>query len=214
MMIADMGFFIGRKIENIRGKPTVACADNVVPYAEPCFVNVQLGGKRTFKTASATRAVEITTVPASHASNVPRSLLTDPEKKNLEADDVSLALGPPIGYVVKFTNGLTVYLSGDTGIHTDMRTVIHDFHKANLTVMNLGPNAVSPEAAAFMINDLVQPAAVIASHPNEAVTLDGKIVPTTRTKAFIDLVKGRPVYLALSGKTMEFDANAKCVAGC
>ena len=56
--------------------------------------------------------------------------------------------------------------------------------------------------------------AVIVSHPNEAVTADGKLLPTTRTKAFIDLVKGRPVYLGLSGKTMEFDGNAKCVAGC
>ena len=214
MMIADMGVFIGRKIENIRGKPTVACTDNVVPYAAPCLANVQVGGKRTFKTADATRAVEITTVPASHASNVPRSLLSDPEKKNLEADEVSLALGPPIGYVVKFTNGLTVYLSGDTGILGDMKTIVHDFHKANLAVLNLGPNAVSPDAAAFIINDLVQPAAVIISHPNEAVTADGKILPNSRAKAFMDLVKGRPVYLALSGKTMEFDGNAKCVAGC
>jgi L-ascorbate metabolism protein UlaG (beta-lactamase superfamily) len=214
MMIADMGVFIGRKIENIRGNPTAACADNVVPYSAPCVANVQLGGMRTFKTAGATRAVEITTVPASHASNVPRSLLTDPEKKNLETDEVSLALGPPIGYVVKFTNGLTVYLSGDTGIHADMRTIVHDFHKANLTVLNLGPNAISPEAAAFVINDLVQSAAVIVSHPNEAVTADGKLLPNSRAKAFIDLVKSRPVYLALSGKTMEFDGNAKCVAGC
>ena len=35
-----------------------------------------------------------------------------------------------------------------------------------------------------------------------------------RTKQFVDLLKGRPVYLALSGKTMEFDGNAKCAAGC
>jgi len=42
----------------------------------------------------------------------------------------------------------------------------------------------------------------------------GKLMPNTRMKTFIDLVKDRPVYLALSGKTMEFDANAKCVAGC
>jgi L-ascorbate metabolism protein UlaG (beta-lactamase superfamily) len=214
MMIGDMGTFIGKKVENIRGKPTAACADTTVPYAEPCLANAQLGGKRTFKTANAARAVEITTVPASHASNVPRALLTDPEKKNLETDDVSLALGPPIGYVVKFTNGLTVYLSGDTGIHSDMRTIVHDYHKANLAVLNLGPSAVSPEAAAFVINDLVQPAAVIASHPNEAVTADGKLLPNARAKAFIDLVKGRPVFLAISGRTMEFDGNAKCVAGC
>jgi hypothetical protein len=30
----------------------------------------------------------------------------------------------------------------------------------------------------------------------------------------MNLVKGRPVYPALSGKTMEFDGDAKCVAGC
>jgi hypothetical protein len=95
-----------------------------------------------------------------------------------------------------------------------MKTIIHDFHKANLAVLNLGPNAVSPDAAAFVINDLVQPSAVIVSHPNEAVTADGKVLPTTRSKAFMDLVKGGPVYLARSGKTMEFDGNAKCVAGC
>jgi hypothetical protein len=86
------GVFIARKIENIRGKPTPACTDNIVPYAAPCTVNVQLGG--------------------------------------------------------------------------------------------------------------------------EAVTEGGKLLPNSRMKTFIDLVKDRPVYLALSGRTMEFDVNAKCVAGC
>ena len=214
MMIGDMGAFIAKKIENIRGKPTPACTDNVVPQAAPCSANVQLGGRRTFKTANAARAVEITVVPASHASHVPRSLLTDPEKKDLEADDLTLDLGPATGYVVKFTNGLVVYLSGDTGIHSDMKTIVHDFHKANLVFLNLGPNAVTPESAAFIVNELVQPAAVIASHPNEAVTEGGKLMPSTRMKAFIDLVKNRPVYLALSGRTMEFDANGKCATGC
>jgi L-ascorbate metabolism protein UlaG (beta-lactamase superfamily) len=214
MMVGDLGAFIGKKVENIRGKPTAACVDNVVPYTEPCLANAQPGGKRTFKTASATQALEITLVPASHANNVPRSLLTEPERKNLDADEVSFALGPPIGYVIKFTNGLVVYLSGDTGIHADMRVVVHDFHKANLAVLNLGPSAVSPEAAAFIVNELVQPAAVIVSHPNEAVTADGRISPNSRAKAVVDLVKGRPVYLARSGKTMEFDASAKCVSGC
>ena len=38
--------------------------------------------------------------------------------------------------------------------------------------------------------------------------------PNTRTAAFIGLIKGRPVHLALSGRTMEFDGNAKCVVGC
>ena len=153
-------------------------------------------------------------MPASHASHVPRSLLTDPEKKNLEADDLTLDLGPPSGFVIKFTNGLVVYLSGDTGIHADMKTIVNEFHKANLLVLNLGPNAVSPDAAAYIVNELIRPAAVVASHPNEAVTESGKLLPNTRMKTFIDLVKDRPVYLALSGRTMEFDASGKCVAGC
>ena len=214
MMIGDMGVFVARKIENIRGKPTPACTGEIVPYAAPCAINVQLGGKRTFKTTGSARGVEITVVPASHASHVPRELLTEAERKNLESDALTADLGPPSGYVVKFTNGLVLYLSGDTGMHTDMRTIVHDFHKANLAMLNLGPTAVSPDAAAHIINELVKPVAVIASHPNEAVTEGGKLMPSTRMKVFIDLVKDRPVYLALSGKTMEFDANAKCVAGC
>ena len=218
VMVADLGVFIGRKIENIRGKPTGACAqtggDTIVPLPASCLATMQLGGRRTIKFSGASRAIEVTIVHASHASNVPRSLLTDPEKTNLAADNVSLSLGPPTGYVIKFTNGLTAYLSGDTGLHTEMKTVVHDFHKVNLALINLGPNAISPDAAAYAVNELIQPTTVIASHPNEGVTTGGKVRPQTRTAAFMSLVKGRPVYLSLSGKTMEFDGNARCVAGC
>ncbi len=55
---------------------------------------------------------------------------------------------------------------------------------------------------------------MIASHVNEGATIGGKVRPESRTAAFMNLVKGRPVYLALSGKTMEFDGAAKCVVGC
>ena len=60
----------------------------------------------------------------------------------------------------------------------------------------------------------IKPKAVIASHANEAATEGGRVNPGSRTKQFIDLVKARPVHLPLSGKTMEFDGNAKCVRGC
>ncbi len=49
--------------------------------------------------------------------------------------------------------------------------------------------------------------AEIAAAKNSAIV-------NTRTAAFVKLVKGRPVHLALSGQTMEFDGSAKCVAGC
>ncbi|MGH7875148.1 MAG: MBL fold metallo-hydrolase, partial [Candidatus Binatia bacterium] len=105
------------------------------------------------------------------------------------------------------------YLSGDTGIHTEMKTVVNDFHKANLAVLNLGPSAVTPASAAHAVNELIRPVAVIATHVNEAATSGGKVRPNSRTAVFIKLSK-RPVHLALSGRTMEFDGSGKCGTGC
>ena len=218
MMVADMGVFIGKKVENIRGKPTGLCAGAggaiTVPQTAPCRANAHLGGTHAFKTADAVRGVEITIIYASHANNVPRSLLSEAVRNQLATDDVSIALGPPTGYVIRFTNGLTVYLTGDSGIHTEMKSVVHDFHKANLMMINLGLTAVNAAAAAHVANDLVRPASVIASHVNERATENGKLRPDSLTARFIGLVKGRPVHLAISGRTMEFDGKGKCVAGC
>jgi len=218
VMMGPMANFIGRKVENIRGKPTGNCPqmgdDLVAPFAAPCLAGGNIGGARTVRAADANRAVEITVVTAAHDSTVPRALLTDPERKNLDTDNVSLTLGPSGGYVIRFTNGLTVYLSGDTGLHAEMKSVVNEFHKANLMVLNLGPSAVTSYAGAYAANELVRPASVIASHVNEAATKDGKVLPASRTAAFMGMVKGRPVHLALSGRTMEFDGEGKCVKGC
>ena len=64
-----------------------------------------------------------------------------------------------------------------------------------------------------MINDLVQPVSVIASHANEVATKGGKVLPGTKTETFMKAVKV-PVHVPFSGKAMEFDSNGKCVAGC
>ena len=132
----------------------------------------------------------------------------------LETDNVSVTLGPPSGYVIRFTNGLTVYLSGDTGMHAEMKSVVADYYNANLMVLNLGPSALTSKEAAYVADELVHPASVIASHVNEGATTGGKLRPASRTAAFVSLVKGRPVYPALSGRTMQFSGDGKCVAGC
>jgi L-ascorbate metabolism protein UlaG (beta-lactamase superfamily) len=218
VMIASTAAFLGKKIENIRGKPTGACAMEGVTIAAvqaaPCLAAVHLGGTRIIKAAGAARGVEITTVFASHDSRVSRDLLTDAQQKSVAPDNLNVNLDPPIGYVVKFSNGLRVYLSGDTGVHSEMQTIIRAFHQPNLVLMNLGLAATLPESAAFAINELVRPAAVIVSHVNEAATAGGVLRPNTYTKAFIDQVKGRPVYPAISGRTLEFDGSASCIAGC
>ena len=218
IMVTPLANFIGRKVETIRGKPTAACPqtgnDLVAPFAAPCLAAVQTGGTRAVRTANASQAVEITAVPAAHDSTVPRELLGEAARKSLEPDNVSLTLGPPSGYVIRFTNGLTVYLSGDTGQHAEMKSVVADYFKANLMVLNLGPSAVTSKDAAYVANELVRPAAVIASHVNEGATTGGKVRPNSRTAVFMSLVKGRPVHPALSGKTMQFDGEGKCVVGC
>jgi L-ascorbate metabolism protein UlaG (beta-lactamase superfamily) len=218
VMTTDMAVFIGKKIQAITGKPTPICPSTggavSVPVAAPCRSNAHLGGTFVAKAPNASQGVEITIVYASHANNVAPTLVSEPLRSQLAADDAGLVLGPPTGLVVKFTNGLTVYLSGDTGIHTEMKNVVHDFHKANLAVINLGSSAIEPLAAAYAMNELVQPASVIVSHVNEVGTQGGKVRPDSRTAMLISRLKGRPGYPAVSGRTMEFDGKGRCVAGC
>ena len=219
VMTSDMGSFIGAKVRNITGgKPVTPCPQTggvtAVPVAVPCRSNTHLGGAFVAKAADAAQGVEVTIVFASHANNVPLSLLSDAQRANLGPDGASIVIGPPTGYVVKFTNGLTAYLSGDTGIHTEMKTVVNEYHKANLAVLNLGPSAGTVMSGAYAINDLVRPASVILTHVNEAATEGGKLRPASRTAALIKQLKSTTPHLAISGRTMEFDGTGKCVAGC
>jgi hypothetical protein len=64
-----------------------------------------------------------------------------------------------------------------------------------------------------VINEMVKPKSVIASHANEEATKDGKMIPGTRTETFKNAVNV-PVHLPLSGKTMAFDGRGTCVSGC
>ncbi|MDB5812763.1 MAG: metal-dependent hydrolase [Betaproteobacteria bacterium] len=217
-MTTDMGVFVATKIQKITGKPVGLCPQTggatIVPVAAVCRSNTHLGAAFVAKTANAAQGVEITIVYASHANNVAPSLLSDAQRALHDADGSGLALGPPTGFVVKFTNGLTAYLSGDTGIHSEMKTVVHDYHKANLAQFNLGTSAITVNSVAYAMNDLVRPASVIYSHVNEAVTEGGKLKPTARAAAISKLLKGVTPQLAISGRTMEFDGAGKCVAGC
>lgn len=217
VMTSDMGSFIGAKVQAIRGKPVAPCPQTggatSVPVAAPCRSNTHLGGAFSARAAGASRDVEITVVFASHANNAPLSMLSEAQRASLGPDGMSLVVGPPTGYVIRFSNGLTAYLSGDTGIHTEMKTVVKDFHKANLAVLNLGPSAGTVLSGAYAMNELVQPASVILTHVNEAATQGGKLRPDSRTAALIKELRASP-HLAISGRTMEFDGRGRCVAGC
>lgn len=116
--------------------------------------------------------------------------------------------------MVKFTNGLTVYLSGDTGITAEQDLVVRQYYKANLAVINIGDVfTTGPREAAHVINEMVKPAEVILSHANEVATKSSKVIAGTRTETFMKAVKV-PARVPLSGKTMEFDGSGRCTAGC
>ena len=70
-----------------------------------------------------------------------------------------------------------------------------------------------PREAAYVVNRLIQPASVIASHANEVATKGGKVIAGTKTEQFIDQAQ-MPVYVPLSGRTLEFDAEGNCTAAC
>ena len=235
----DLASFIGKKIQAITGAPTPACppppinATGVgsngmtVPRPTACTALLGISGARTISNGGP--AIEIATVPANHDSSAAAATLSEPLKTELTADGLTAYLDPANGFVVKFTNGLSVYLTGDTGLTAEMDTIIREFYRPSLMIINIGDLfTTGPEAAAFAATRLVRPRAVIPSHVNEAATTAGVVNPGSRTARFIAAVerigrgddrgdegRGRiVVHVPKSGITMEFDARGSCVSGC
>jgi L-ascorbate metabolism protein UlaG (beta-lactamase superfamily) len=158
--------------------------------------------------------VAVTTVPAVHTNGLHPDFLEKGLGDLLRASGLTAYVGPPGGYVLKFSNGLVAYLSGDTGITAEQDVVVRRHYKASLAVMNIGDVfTTGPSEAAYVINELVQPESVIPSHANEMATKGGKVIPGSRTDTFMKAVR-IPAHVPLSGKTMEFDGSGKCVSGC
>jgi L-ascorbate metabolism protein UlaG (beta-lactamase superfamily) len=158
--------------------------------------------------------VRIATVAALHSNGVDPDFIGGDLGKAMKAAGIAGDVGPATGYVLRFSNGLVAYLSGDTGILADQQLVIRDYYHASLVVMNMGDGfTTGPAEAAYVVNELVKPASVIPSHANEIGTIDGKVRPGSRTEAFVKAAR-MPVHVPLSGHTMEFDGAGKCVSGC
>ncbi len=158
--------------------------------------------------------VTITTVPAVHTNGVSPAFIGGELGKLLKAAGLSASVGPPTGYVVTFSNGLVAYLSGDTGITAEQDLVVRRYYGAKLVVMNIGDTfTTGPREAAYVVNELVKPASVIASHANEEATQGGKVRAGTRTETFMKASRA-PEHLPLNGGTMSFDAGGKCTSGC
>ena len=192
---SEMNFFFVEKMKQLGGDPRQV---QLVRFG----ANAKVGG------------VNITTVPAVHSNGLHPDFLSREHGHALEQNGLTAYVGPPTGYVVRFTNGLTVYLSGDTGITAEQDLVVRQYYKANMAVMNIGDVfTTGPIEAAHVINTMVKPESVIVSHANEPATENGKLKPGTKTATFKSAAKV-PVHVPLSGATMEFNGEGKCVSGC
>lgn len=158
--------------------------------------------------------VKITTVPAAHSNGLGGDFIHGELGEMLKGSGLTAYVGPPTGYVLTFSNGLTVWLSGDTGVTAEQEAVVNRQYGAKLAVINIGDTfTTGPTEAAFVVNELVKPASVIPSHANEPATEGGKAKPGTKTAAFV-AAASMPAHLPLSGRTMTFDKDGKCTAGC
>ena len=158
--------------------------------------------------------VTVTTVPAVHSNGISGDMIGGELGKMLNASGLTAYAGQPTGYVLTFSNGLVVYLSGDTGITAEQDLVVRKYYAAKLAVMNIGDTyTTGPKEAAYVVNQLVKPNAVIASHANQASTRGGKVLRGTRADIFKRATK-MPVYMPLSGRTLEFNQEGNCVASC
>ena len=192
---SEMPKFFAAKLKALGGAPGAAQL-------------VRFGGSRKIG------GVTIATVPAVHSNGIAGAMIGGELGDMLDAAGLTAYAGPPTGYVLTFSNGLVVYLSGDTGITAEQDSVVRRHYGAKLVVINIGDTfTTGPKEAAYVVNELIKPAAAIASHANEAATKGGKVIPGTRTDKFIKATRV-PVYIPLSGRTMEFDAGGQCVAGC
>ena len=169
---------------------------------------VRFGGERKIG------GVLVTTVQAVHSNGIAGGMVGGELGKMLHTAGLTAYAGPPTGYVLTFSNGLVVYLSGDTGITAEQDKVVRQHYKAKLAVMNIGGTYTNgPKEAAYVVNELIKPREVIASHANEAATKNGKVIKGTRSYLFTKETNV-PVRIPLSGKVMEFDRGGRCRAGC
>jgi L-ascorbate metabolism protein UlaG (beta-lactamase superfamily) len=94
--------------------------------------------------------VRITMVQAVHTSSVKES-------------KTQRSLGFPIGYVLRFANGFTIYNTGDTAVTMDMK-IVHDLYKPNLVILPIGDFfTMGAEQAAYALN-LLKPDFAIGGH--------------------------------------------------
>ena len=82
--------------------------------------------------------VRIATVTALHSNGVDPEYFGGELGRAMKEAGLAGDVGLATGYVLRFSNGLVAYLSGDTGITADQEAAVRGHYNARLAVMNIG----------------------------------------------------------------------------
>lgn len=107
--------------------------------------------------------------------------------------------GRPVGFVVEFSDGRSVYHQGDTWIFGDM-ALIQEFYHPNIILMNTGGRAYgqSPAIALVAVNKYFKPEIIIPMHYASLPTL------STEAEVRAAIEKDRRVQFMKPGQTKIF----------
>jgi L-ascorbate metabolism protein UlaG (beta-lactamase superfamily) len=87
------------------------------------------------------QGIKFSAVPAFHTSSV------------MDDEGNTRIVGSPMGYVIEFEDGRKVYASGDTGLTADMKFVVGDYYKPDISILPAtGGPTMEPEQAAYAAN--------------------------------------------------------------
>ena len=108
------------------------------------IIGMNPGGSTTYN------KIKVTMVGAIHSSSIPQG-------------GIPYALGCPVGYVLRFPNGFTVYNTGDTAVTMDMQ-IVRDLYQPDLVILPIGDfYTMGAEQAAYALK-LLQPRIAIGGH--------------------------------------------------
>lgn len=177
-----------------------------VARATPCVDTLRPGASRELRLNGAATGVRVSTVQATHSNGISSKFVDGAVPPGLGGYG-----GTENGYIIRFSNGLSVYWSGDSGFFGDME-LFSEFYKVNMTVIHMGDLfTMGPDEAAFAVNELIEPRTAIPEHANEVATSGGVVNPGTRTERFINKVdKGIKVIVPLSGVEISCNGGGVC----
>jgi L-ascorbate metabolism protein UlaG (beta-lactamase superfamily) len=175
-----------------------------VNRSSPCADVLRPGASRELQLDGEPTGIEVSTVAVPHSNGIPAPFVDGTLPFGLTG-----YAGTETGYVIRFSNGLSVFWTGDSGFSLDMQ-LFSRFYDVDLAVVHIGDIfTMGPDEAAFAVNKLIKPRTAIVQHANEVATSGGVVNPGTRTESFIQQSR-KPTIVPLSGVPIACGGQGKC----